>query len=259
MVTMNTPLKNQWWRDQVWDGCLINPDLMNLKKLSARPLFQGNDTAPVGWFNYAIPTINQHGPSCCGQAWANWLEMMLRRYVGIGCLAKGEQIDGYAIWKRAREMFYNGNLAGGLYLHQGFAAMVDLGLIPSDAELVSVEPDVGSISEQLTRTPMVQGSIVSEGWYETNPENGCIDHTKPPKPGDGGHATCIMGMVVKTNAMYLVSQNSWGSDYGWKGYFLMSERFWNLSYIGQGPCTIKMPIGWVRHDGWKKYVTKDPQ
>lgn len=221
--------------------------------------YASQEIAPLGWFDYAIPTINQHGPSCCGQAWANWFEMMLRKYVGTDCLAPGESIDGYAIWQEGCNIFNSGNMSGGLLLRQGFYAMRQMGILPPDAQLLSIDPTMEAINAQLKLTPLVQGHIVSEGWYDPNPENGCLDHTKLPKPGDGGHATCLMGQSVDDGIVFPISQNSWGTDYGWKGYFLMTADFWNACYLGDGPCTATMPKGWETWTGWKKFVTRSPE
>jgi Papain family cysteine protease len=253
---MDNLLKPQWWRDVKWDGCLAWPS--NLQKLAAAES-PGKLPADVGWYDYSVPTINQLGPSCCGQAWANWMEMMLRRYVGKDCLQPGEEIDGRAIWAKGRELFYGGAQTGGLYLGQGFAAMIALGMIPPKSQLLDVDPSIDAMAAQLQKTPMVQGHVVCEGWYHPNPENGCLDHSTRPGPGDGGHATCLMGLSVKNNTVFWVAQNSWGTDYGWKGYFLMTDSMWKTGYLGEGPCTAALPDGWEQFDGWKQYVTRNAQ
>ena len=254
---MKSELKKQWWRDVRWDGCSI--PLGNLQRCAVAAPEKIKLPEPVGWHKYAVPSINQHGPSCCGQAWANWFEMMLRRYVGMAALQPGEQIDGYAIWKRAREMFYDGKLTGGLFLGQGFAAMVELGIVPPDTTIIDLYPHIAILIEALQSTPCVQGHIVSKGWYEPSPVNGCLDHSKLPEPRDGGHATCLMDPTRKEQWIFLASQNSWGPDYGLNGYFLMTYEYWSRCHIGEGPCTAKLPKGWEKWDGWKKHVTRNAQ
>lgn len=246
---MKTP--KQWWKNKVWNGCNLGEGVIDLKSA----MTPEDVPPPFGWQNWAVPTINQNGPSCCGQAWANWMEMMVRRYIGMDALKEGEEIDGYAIWKRAREMFYNGSLAGGLSLNEGFEAMLDMGILPPGSMLVDIAPLTDAICLALQETPLVQGHIVHSGWYDPNPENGCIDHTGHPGPGDGGHATCLIGHTIQKGRIYFVSQNSWGKDYGMAGYFTMSEDEWFEGYIGQGPCTASMPDGWEKWDGWRKFVT----
>jgi hypothetical protein len=147
------------------------------------------------------------------------MEMMVRRYIGMDALKEGEEIDGYAIWQRAREIFYDGKMTGGQSLGQGFEAMLDLGILPPGSMLVDIAPLTDAICLALQETPLVQGHVLHSGWYEPNPENGCLDHSKRPKPDDGGHATVLMAITIKDANTYLVSQNSWGAHYGWKGYF----------------------------------------
>lgn len=258
MVNMKTQAKTQWWRDVRWDGCLVRPS--NVRRLASESLAEAaKNREAVGWQEFAVPTINQHGPSCCGQAWANWFEMLIRREIGRDALKEGEQIDGYAIWRRARELFYGGNLGGGLFLAQGFAGAMELGILPPGTVLLDITPDLDCIITQLKETPLVQGHIVSDGWYEPNPENGCLDHSKLPKPGDGGHATCLMGADPEESDTFIVGQNTWGSDYAFHGYFVMDFKFWSSCYIGEGPFSARLPEGWTAWDGWRKYVTRNAQ
>lgn len=254
---MTTQRTGHWWAGQRWDGCLARPS--NLHRAAGALRSAGELPEAVGWQDYAVPTINQHGPSCCGQAWANWMEMMLRRGIGRDALKEGEQLDGYAIWKRGRELFNGGDLEGGLYLDQGFYAMLDLGIVPPESVLVEIDPDVLAITARLQLTPMVQGHIVAKGWYDPNPENGGLDESIPPRPGDGGHATCLMGFTPQDTQPFIVSQNSWGDDYGLHGYFTMSWNYWMRCYLGSGPCSADLPEGWKSWDGWRKYVTRDAQ
>jgi hypothetical protein len=275
-TTPPTPDANRpgWWRHVEWTGCLPRrrhaPRIAALRRNTRRPMPQAAPEihAPpmespaalaYNWSQHAVPTINQHGPSCAGQAWANWLELMIRRHLGQDALKPGEQIDGYAIWKRGRELFDNGSLVGGLTLFEAFHAARDLGILPPDSIMVDIEPTQDAMAQALANTPLVQGHRVSDGWYETNPENGCLDHSKLPKPGDGGHATLLLSPVVQGDKLFWLSQNSWGPDYGYHGYFLMSNAMWQACYLGDGPATATLPVPLTAWDGWRKYVTTNPQ
>lgn len=254
---MKNLTNNQWWKQARWDGCLARPS--NIQRAAAAAPEKFVLPQPFAWYKFAIPTINQHGPSCCCQAWANVFEMSLRRYIGPDVLKDGEQIDGYAAWERARDMFYGGNKGGGLFLWQGFEAMLDLGIFPPGTQLVEIEPELEAICDQLQISPMVQGHIVTDGWYDTNPENGCLDHSKLPKPGDRGHATTLYDITVSNDTPFTIFQNSWGPDYGIAGSGVMSWDFWKQCYIGEGPCSPAFPSGWTSYDGWRKYVTRNAQ
>jgi hypothetical protein len=271
-LNMNQP---GWWRKVEWNGCLprrrpithIVATRRNLRRPAPAGMVQDEPPQllpqplpePYNWTQHAIPTINQHGPSCAGQAWANWMELMIRRYIGQDALRPGEQIDGHAIWRRGRELFDGGSLVGGLTLFQAFHAMKDLGIVPEGAMMLDVTAAPAAMCEALLTSPLVQGHLVSEGWYETNPENGCIDHSKLPKPGDGGHATLLLDPVIQDGALYWLSQNSWGPDYGFHGYFLMSDSMWHHCYLGDGPVTAILPDGWTAAEGWRKHVTTTPK
>lgn len=260
---MNTPSKN-WWTKIRWDGCLFHvygaPNFTRPPLESTGGIPGESLPLPQEWFNEAIPTINQHGPSCCGQAWANWLEMMLRRYhpEGRGVLKEGEQLDGYAIWKHGRKMFYDGIETGGLYLPQGFHALMDLGMLPPGTALFSISTDRNAIFKALAATPLVQGTIVGRDMDFPNPENGQIDESIIPSIRvDGAHATVIMAGLIQNEEPFLCAQNSWGSDYGWDGYFTMTMDHWYSVWIGDGPYTALLPFHWWEWDGWRKYVTRE--
>ena len=208
------------------------------------------------WFPWCLPTYNQQGPSCVGQAWANWLELMLRRYAAKDPFRPGEQISGERIWKRAREMFYGGNMEDGIELPQGFAAMVDLGLVPPEAQLLAIDPDWESVGFALGSTPLVQGHHVHKGWDNPDPESGCIDHSSFPTAADGYHATLRIGRLVQENIRFYISMNSWGQTWGWHGLYLMTEAEDAEGRMEDGPYTANLPAGWTSWEGWKKGVIK---
>jgi hypothetical protein len=215
----------------------------------------GDDAKPFAWYQWAIPTINQHGPSCVGQAWANWLEMMIRRYVSRTAFAPGEQIDGHAVWKRGRERFY-GNYNGGMQLPYGFEAMMDLGILPPGTLLISVNKNWNTVCKQLELTPMVQGHHIHPGWFRADHTSGLIDHEPIPSNADGYHATLLIGTGLNEGRKYRVGQNSWGAGYAKDGYFVMTEEEWFEGVMTDGPYTAQLPNGWESWQGWKDHVVK---
>ena len=242
----------KWWQSKVWDGYRISGN----HPLTPVLREQAEDLPPdLGWYKYAVPTTRQTAYTCVGDAWANWLEMMIRRYIG-DVIPQGMQIDGTAIWTESRNHDYNGNMAGGLYLEQGFYAAQRLGILPPDATLETLAPDREDICAALLTTPIVQGQIVAPGMLETNPENGGVDESKPPAPSAyaAGHATVLMANAVQNGRMFYTAQGTWGQQYGYKGYFTMSERFWQLCYPGDLLMTANMPCGWTQYQGWIKYL-----
>lgn len=210
---------------------------------------------PFNWFTWARPSENQVGPSCVGYGLANWWEFMLLRYVCRDIFKAGDQIDGHAAWKRGREMFWMGNMSGGLWLPQGFKAHVDLGILPPGSRLRNVGTDLYSLADTLLETPAVIAREVTDGWFHPAP-NGCIDHA--PKPaGEGGHCTCICGVDLNgpDSTPYVWDANTWGIDFAWHGYFCMTWAK-HMDLWMDGPYTVDLPDGWQKWRGWEKYVVK---
>lgn len=204
------------------------------------------------WAKSVSSSVQQVGPSCCGYAWGNWMSMMLRK---AGCgLGDDERIDGYAIWRKGREMFWGGG-NGGLYLSQGFLAAQELGIIPKEAKLVEVSNDPVSISHALMSTPIIVGSILDEGWDEPSLENGCLDHREDIDVGDGAHATVMIGIMEQKGQIFYLSLNSWG-EWGWHGMFVATEQRTSDMMMLDGPYAVEMPKGWESDKGWKKHIVK---
>jgi len=207
------------------------------------------------WTKYAIPTYNQQFPSCVGHATANWLEMMLRKSVGRDVFKPGQQIDGDAIWRKGREMFWPKERldAGGLLMDQGFRAAIELGILPPDSGVMTVHMDIGMVSRMLRTEPVLQGTAVHNGWNRANPQNGQIPF-ELPNP-HAGHATCIVGVLEQDGDVYVLFQNSWGKNWGHGGYGLLRADQWEQCLLG--PVAIcKLPDNWTKWTGWKEYVIK---
>jgi len=213
------------------------------------------DIREVTWFRWCIPTYNQVGDSCVGHSWANWIECMLRRKIGMNSVPKGLQIDGHAIWKRGREMFWGGKLNGGLYLDQGCKAAVDLGILSPTAVPKRIDRIASAQALQLVDTPLVVGHGVHAGWYNPSPENGCIDHAPRPD-GSGYHATLRVGILYQGDYWYYAGQNSWGPDWGWRGYFLMTTAEDQEGAMQDSPYTCADPGGPLFGSNWIRYLVK---
>lgn len=238
-----------------WNGCLPSRTMSLRSGNPDRP-----DVPLKDWINECIPSYNQRGEDCVGEGWANWLEPILRYYVGHDAIPDGYQLDGYKVWWKAKQMFNGGCLAGGLLIPQGFEAMKALGWIPKDSMLVEIGRDWVSQGEALLDTPLVVGHMVYDGWFTPNPENGCLDHVFTTKGRGGGHCTCRVGRFIQNGVKFYADINSWGKYYGWNGIYLIEEEM-SADTSLDCPHTIAIPGGFARlrdHEGWKAGLISTP-
>lgn len=261
-----------------WRGCKAR----KVRRVLRVSLRAEAGTDAFCWWNWAHPVCDQgQDPSCVGRAYAAWLRLMLVRYLRVE-FHENEHLDGRAIWAKGREMYAEGDLSDGLQLDEGFMAMRELGMIPQTAYLGEVEPSWPAIAAQLTKTPMITGNVVHEGWFEPDGATGCIDHRPAPTARDGGHATCITAALVNADSggraaqaaltrppvaatlsrtageeprRFFGLEGSWGKDWPLHGNHILSESEYDEGHLA-GPVTIVMPDGWEKFTGWEKYVVK---
>lgn len=214
-------------------------------------------TTPVSpyaaWTKYAIPSQKQHYGSCVGESTANWLEIMLRKHLGRDVFKDGQQINGEAIWRQGRKMFYPKESieSGGLLMDHGLRAAIALGILPPDTGVVTVHLDVGMLSRMLRNQPVLQGTGTHDNWAAANRENGYIT-PRLPEPY-AGHATVIIGVIEQDAEPYVLFQNSWGAKWGMGGYGLLRADHWSQSLLG--PLVVaKLPDNWVEWNGWRDFV-----
>jgi len=208
------------------------------------------------WTNHTIVTDNQHNlPACAGFATANWIECVIRREIGHNAIRPREQIDGEAIWRKARQMFWSHEPvdAGGLFMDQGFRAAIELGILPRDTEVVASRMSVSTLAAELRKTPVLQGTSVSNGWTNPSRENGQIPDVLPDP--NGGHATCIIGVLRQEDTDYVLFQNSWGPSWGMGGYGLLTAQQWEQCLISP-LTTARLPWDFVNHDGWRDFIVR---
>lgn len=206
------------------------------------------------WFDFCNPSLNQVGDSCVGWGWAHWLTGMIRRYADGRAFAAELQINGQAIWEKGRDMFWGGTRNGGLYLPQGFEAIRAMGMIPENSVLLRVASDWDSVGLALLDTPIVQAHAIHKGWFEPNPENGCIDHAPMASGSNGYHCTLRVARIRQLNKRFYVTQNSWGAEWGFGGYGVMTAEEDAEGLMSPGLYTALLPVGWAGRRGWEKYL-----
>lgn len=234
-----------------WCGAIDRPGQIMVSSDSS-----ASNVREVGWFEWCLPTYSQNGESCVGHSWANWIECVARKRMGDSFIPRGLQVNGEAIWKRGREMFWGGDMTGGLYLDQGCLAAVDLGILPPLATPVRVDRTVSAQSMQLTRTPLVVGHAVHAGWFNPSQENGCIDHAPRPTGADGYHATLRVGLLLQNGVWFFAGQNSWGAEWGWRGYFLMTAAEDIEGAMQDSPWTCDLGGALVTGPRFQDYLVK---
>jgi len=233
-----------------WQGCRSNAP--------AQPLMAGpNDptnSPPFSWFAWSMPVSDQgQEPSCVGRAWAAWMRLMMVR-AGVDWPSY-MHIDGRAIWIKARNRFYDGDLNGGITLEEGFEACKRLGLFPVGSELVKLDYSWNSIARQLHNTPIVTGNRIHYGWFRPDPDTGCIDHSIDPTFNSGGHATCISGALIHNESEYVSLEGSWGPQWPYCGHHLMTHwEYWE-GLMGN-PYTASVPLDWIEKSTWKDHLIK---
>lgn len=202
---------------------------------------------------YAIPTYSQKFEDCVGHATANVIEMIIRRYVNPLAFKEGEQLNGELIWRKARQMFFPNEPVegGGLMVDHGFHAARELGILPPDVVIGSYTMGLGALSRILQEVPVVQGTAVHDGWGHPDKENGQIPFDLPNPYA--GHATALIGVLLKNGNPYPLFQNSWGKDWGFHGYGLLEGAQWQQSLLA--PVSFIKPNlhGW---DGWKAHIIR---
>lgn len=243
-------------------GCIPRLLSGSMKRIPSRQSAAGLNDPMNDWYNWIVPTYSQKYDSCVGHAWANWLECMLRRYIRRDIISANRQINGDCIWMHARKKHWGGVMKGGIFIHQGFEAMVDLGWIPEDAILVEVPADFETYNNVLADTPVVQGHQVTSGWFEADPENGCIAHTMKPSMSRMGHATCGISTTIKAGIPFRGLLNSWGDNWGWHGIGLMTDKYWTATALDDIVYTIALPPGRTWRDleslKWKSALISTP-
>lgn len=214
----------------------------------------------VEWLYHALPSDSQGDlGACVGYAWATWMEAMIRKHVGRHAIAPGWQIDGEAIWRTGREMFYRGERVedGGLLLEHGHEAMLAMGILPRGSQLMRMRRnDPTAISLVLRGNPLVIAQALHRGWNFPEKESGFIRRDK----GNAweGHAICLAGVTKQRGEPFYYIANSWGTSWGWNGLCLLSEPHYRLNTLAMPAYSI-LPDGWSEDRGWTKWLKYRPE
>ena len=178
----------------------------------------------------------------------------MRRFIGRKIFKEFEQLDGDAAHAEARRMFYGGDMDGGLYMPEAFAAALAMGIFAPGSMLMTIQRREAMYSPIFEKTPFIDGRDVA-GWmnHGTNQENGQI-YEGPRTDAAAGHATWDVSRTFQGNQNFWQDQNSWGPKFGYHGLFIMSEQYDEFTGLEDVKYYVVEPEGWETWDGWKKWV-----
>jgi hypothetical protein len=191
------------------------------------------------------PPDTQTLPACEAYATAGAIEWHYYEHSGERVV-----IDAEALYRRAREMFWDGSAGGGLLLGQSAEAAREMGVLPAGTQTARVEPDLGALLSALESGPLIQAHSVHDGWRpsQLNAANGAINELWPALPLLNGHATLLCGTNTHDDAgtgrvehaRLMVFQNSWGEDWGCNGLGAMTLAHWMQTAIDR-PVALIIP------------------
>jgi len=256
------------WNGRTLNGCLFEANPAPAPKLDAAAAAAKGLPRHVNLRPQCSPVEDQlHTQSCTANAIVGALELHQRK-------ANLPPTDMSRLF-----MFYNArvmakeedNADTGSYIHHGMASVMAFGVCeermwPFEEAMVTTKPTDACYQNathynaiQFARTPkgesamaaLAQGLPVAFGIYVPS---GCYQEagrtgimpmpdTLPEKSAPSGHAMLIVGYDLDKE-VYLV-RNSWGPDFGDKGYCMIpfkvmdnyapDDQFWTIGAIEQSP------------------------
>jgi hypothetical protein len=205
----------------------------------------------VDWSRFMSVVDDQQEGSCVGRGLGTNLEIDICRQTG-----ERWQLDSFLFWRHGREMFYRGNLNGGLLLDQGVASAVDLEVIPPGCA-TQIPLDREAINEALQAGPLMQAHSAHDGWMpdRLHPTNGAVDESVAFSYGENGHCTAAMGWDHHNGREMVTSANSWGVKCGpLNGIFTMTFEHWMACALDR-PMRLMIPKGWwTKTHAWRKFI-----
>lgn len=176
-------------------------------ELAAGPLRAGAD---VSWLRRCRVGDDQGQDGACVMfAFANWAEIM--RGVDIS--------DKETLLQYQRTLKRVGRTSGGLTPQEGFVGAKEAGWLP-DAKGIRPVRDFAAMHEQ----PLLGSYRVTPAFDSVN-KAGCLNHRASDK-SRGLHFMCTVAYGEITGVKggpYVYVENSWGEEWGYKGFGLMME------------------------------------
>lgn len=224
-------------------GCKTNP-----KRIEAK----GTDVSPSNWriieyYPGLEASQNQYLNSCVAEATVNLLEWHIFMRT-----SKRVHLDGAAVFRAARKLYYDGSDDDGLCVEDAAKALVAMRVLPTSTVINRVRAHSDDMIKALYASPVVTGHLIWDGWFPANlePDNGCVDESQGGQTGMG-HATLCVGTNLHNGTHLFVHQNSWGDYPPMKGLFAMSCSYSCANMIDDA-LQLLIPDGWEKGEPWKK-------
>lgn len=196
---------------------LLHPRYETRKFLSAPPEPMATYIVPSGidLRRQFLESSNQGStPKCVAYSMSGWMEWWNWKYEGIT-----HQIDPDPIYKRAKELDGEPGQPG-TTTSAGIQAAQDLGLMTKLAADGIKAVNVDMVQRAIHRYgPLLASFQITDKWSYARPD-GWI-----PEGGSfvGYHQVVIVGYDATAPVPFLMIQNSWGTEHGWRGFNRMSE------------------------------------
>lgn len=233
-------------------GGALPPTTMPARICNGRENLNATQLFSLSWHKNLTVADNQQEGSCIGRGFAARLEMDI-----LAVLGESWQLDAYAVWERGRQMYYRGDLNGGLSLMQGLNAILDLGIINGDSSSWQGIPLYAqAIHRALQQAALIQAHTAHDGWDpdRLDPDNGAVDESEAFTYGSNGHCTLGIGWNWHNGVPLIPSFNSWDYGYGQHGVFCMTWQHWLATALDNPILLLVDPDWWRTSKVWRKFI-----
>ena len=122
--------------------------------------------------------------------------------------------------------------------------------------MVYVATAAADILAALHHTPLLQAHYVTPAWAA--PQNGIIEVPEfVPAESQEAHCTLLQGLWLNGVGNRFPSLNSWGTDWGRDGEFVMDERTWRALLMQDHLVTAQLGPMWANWRGWQEFIVED--
>lgn len=161
---------------------------------------------------YCLLTSDQsNNPACAGFATAGYIEVMNWRRTH-----RAEQIDGLAIYRKAKEL--DGSSSEGTTLEWAVKGAIALGLLPGSTTMRAIRTAQDVQFALHSHGVAIAGFKITEGWDRPNKQTGYIEDSLVVR---GGHAVLLSWYQLKDENYGW--QNSWTENWSVNGFGRMTR------------------------------------